>query len=147
VEQVQDLLRDDPCVSAMVQFRGDTVGNAGGANKRKRSGDALASSEKKTPPFGQVTRPSLWMQFALLMLWFNTHEWKRSVNGMLPALTAESAGPRCQQVTLSSLSRPNVFDAVRIQMHRSQLRPCRYRIGWPLKDVAHFQKAILHIVP
>ena len=28
----------------------------------------------------------------------------------------------------------------------SQLRPCRYRIGWPLKDVAHFQKAILHIV-
>ena len=26
------------------------------------------------------------------MLWFNTHEWKRSVNGMRPALTAESAG-------------------------------------------------------
>ena len=81
------------------------------------------------------------------MLWFNTHDWKRSVNGMRPALTAESAGPRCQQVTLSLLSRPNVFDAVRIQMHRSQLRPCRYRRGWPLKDVAHFQKAILHIVP
>src|ERR1700721_624777 len=102
---------------------------------------------KKTPPFGQVTRLSLWMQCALLMLWFNMHEWKRSVNGMRPALTAESAGPRCQQVTLSLLSRPNVFDAVRIQMHRSQLRPCRYRRGWPLKDVAHFQKAILHIVP
>ena len=80
------------------------------------------------------------------MLWFYTHEWKRSVNGMRPALTAESAGRRCQQVTLSLLSRPNVFDVARIQMHRSQLRPCRYRIGWPLKDVAHFQKAILHIV-
>lgn len=48
------------------------------------------------------------------MLWFNTHDWKRSVNGMRPALTAESAG---QQVTLSLLSRPNVFDAARIQMH------------------------------
>ena len=49
MEQVQDLLRDDPCVSAMVQFRGDTVGNAGGVNKRKRSGDALASSEENSP--------------------------------------------------------------------------------------------------
>ncbi|MGA8441417.1 MAG: hypothetical protein WB762_09515 [Candidatus Sulfotelmatobacter sp.] len=50
------------------------------------------------------------------MLWFNTHEWKRSVNGMRPALTAESAGRGYQQVTLSLLSRPNVFDAARIQM-------------------------------
>ena len=49
MEQVQDLLRDDPCVSAMVQFRGDTVGNAGGINKRKRSGNALASIEEKLP--------------------------------------------------------------------------------------------------
>ena len=81
------------------------------------------------------------------MLWFNTHEWKRSVNGMRPALTAESAGRKMSTVTLSLLSRPNVFEADRIQMHRSQLRPCRYRIGWPLKDVAHFQKAILLIVP
>src|SRR5579864_9058447 len=32
-------------------------------------------------------------------------------------------------------------------MHRSQLRPCRDRTGWPLKDIAHFQKAVLHIVP
>jgi hypothetical protein len=81
------------------------------------------------------------------ILWFNAHEWKCSENGMRPALTAEYAGRGCQQVTLSLLSRPNVFDAARIQMHRGQLRPCRYRIGWPLKDVAHFQKAILHIVP
>jgi hypothetical protein len=102
---------------------------------------------KKTPPFGQVTRLSLWMQCALLMLWFDTHEWKRSVNGMRPALTAGPLAQDVNRVTLSLLSRPNVFDAVRIQMHRSQLRPCRYRRGWPLKDVAHFQKAILHIVP
>jgi hypothetical protein len=43
-------------------------------------------------------------------------KWKRSVNGMRAALTAESAGRRYQQVTLSLLSRPNVFDAARIQM-------------------------------
>ena len=55
------------------------------------------------------------------MLWFNTHDWKRSVNGMRHALTAESAGRRCQQVTLKFAFRPTVFDEARIQMHRSQL--------------------------
>ena len=64
-----------------------------------------------------------------------------------PGIDCGVRWPKNQQVTLSLLSRPNVFDAARIQMHRSQLRPCWYRIGWPLEDVAHFQKAILHIVP
>ena len=102
---------------------------------------------KKTPVLVKYLGCHCGCDVRRFMLWFNTHEWKCSENGMRRALTAESAGRRCQQMTLSLLSRPNVFDAARIQMHRSQLRPCRYRMGWPLKDVAHFQKAILHIVP
>ena len=121
MEQVQDLLGDDPCVSAMVQFRGDTVGNTGGVNKRKRSGNALASTEEKLPFWSSILAVTVAAMCERFMLWFNTHEWKRSVNGMRPALTTESAGRRCQQVTLSLLSRPNVFDAARIQMPRSQL--------------------------
>ena len=102
---------------------------------------------KKTPLLVNYLACHCGCDVRRFMLWFSTHDWKRSVNGMRRALTAESAGRRCQKVTLSLLSRSNVFDAARIQMHRGQLRPCRYRIGWPLKDVAHFQKAILHIVP
>jgi len=102
---------------------------------------------KKTPLWSSILAVTVAAMCDRFILRFNTHEWKCSENGVRPALTVESADRRCQQVTLSLLSRPNVFDAARIQMRRSQLRPCRYRIGWPLKDVAHFQKAILHIVP
>ena len=66
---------------------------------------------KKTPVLVKYLGCHCGCDMRRFMLWFNTHEWKCSENGMRPALTAESAGPRCQQVTLSLLSRPNVFDA------------------------------------
>ncbi len=71
---------------------------------------------KKTPLLAKYLGCHCGCGVRRFMLWFNTHEWKCSANGMRPALTAESGGRRCQQVTLSLLSRPNVFDAARIQM-------------------------------
>jgi hypothetical protein len=74
---------------------------------------------KKTPLLVKYLGCHCCCDVRRFMLWFNTHEWKRSVNGMRPALTAESAGRGCQELTLSLLARPNVFDAARIQMHRA----------------------------
>src|SRR5258708_14773615 len=100
---------------------------------------------KKTPLLVKYLGCHCGCDVRRFMLWFNTREWKRSVNGMRPALTAESAGRRCQQVTLSLLSRPDVFDAARIQMHRSPTSslPVSNRLAtkgcraFPESDFAH----------
>jgi len=53
---------------------------------------------KKTPLLAKYLGCHCGCDVQRFMLWFNTHEWKCSVNGMRPALTAESAGRRYQQV-------------------------------------------------
>ena len=107
---------------------------------------------KKTPLLVNYLACHCGCDVRRFMLWFSTHDWKRSVNGMRRALTAESAGRRCQKMTLRF-----AFPTERFRCgsypdapQPTSSLPVSNRlatIGWPLKDVAHFQKAILHIVP